>query len=142
MKFTSALVSGRTFYWATYPCILVTSSGEVVANREAAFGLITFDEKGVLTKSIDNNLRSTIGSAPNYNPSISGTWSVDEKTGSLHMTVSGFTTTASILTQEAENGELLVFTNIENRLWFSDPTNAAEKLAAYMSQGWKLIPGS
>jgi hypothetical protein len=57
------------------------------------------------------------------------------------MTVSGFTTTASILTQESENYELLLFTAIGNRVWFSEPTNAPEKLAAYISDGCKLIPG-
>jgi hypothetical protein len=137
MKFTNTLVSGRTFYWATYPCILVTTSGEVVVNHETTYGMITFNEDGILTKSIDNKISST----PNYTPSISGIWSVDDKSGVLTMTVSGFTTAASILNQESENSEWLVSTTVENRLWFSDPTNAAEKLATYISEGCKLIPG-
>lgn len=132
MKFSTAFVSGRTFYWATYPCILVTNLGEVVVNREAVFGMITFNEDGIFTKSIDNKICST----PNYTRSISGVWSVDDKTGVLTMTVSGFTTTASILTQGSENCEWLVCTAAENRLWFSDSPNAPEKLASYISASW------
>lgn len=136
MKFTTALLSGRTIYWATYPCILVTSSGEVVVNREAACGMTTFNENGTLTKSVDNKISAT----PDYTPTISGIWSVDDKIGGLTMTVSGFTTKASILTQESVNGELLVFTAAENRLWITDQTDAPEKLGTYISQGYKLLP--
>jgi len=135
MKFTSSLVSGRTVYWATYPCIVVTSSGEVAVNYETTYGMIMFNEDGILTKSIDNK----IGSTPNYTPSISGTWSVDDESGVLSMTVSGFTTVASILAQESEYCELLVSTTAGNRLWYSDPTNAPGKLAAYISEGCRLV---
>jgi hypothetical protein len=134
-KFTDAQVSGRTFLWATYPCVLVTSSGEVAVNREATYGAITFSEKGVLTKSIDNK----IGSTPDYTPLISGTWSVDDKSGILTTTASGFPMTASILFQDLENCQLLISTAVENRLWFTDPASAPEKLAAYISEGCTLI---
>ena len=105
MKFTTALVSGRTAYWATYPCIFVTTSGEVVVNHETAYGMIKFNENES-TKSIENK----ISSSPNYTLSISGIWSVDDKSGVLTMTVSGFTTAASSLTKESEYCEWLVST--------------------------------
>jgi len=135
MKFTTALVSGKTVYWATYPCLLVTTSGEVAVNHETVYGMITFNGNGILTKSIDNK----INSLPNYTPSVSGIWSVDDNSGVLTMTVSGFTTAASILTQESEYCEWLVSTTAENRLWFSDPTNATEKLSTYISEGCKCF---
>jgi hypothetical protein len=36
MRFGTALVSGNTFYGATYPYLVVTTSGEVVADHERA----------------------------------------------------------------------------------------------------------
>jgi len=135
MKFTTAFVSGRTFYWATYPCIIVTASGDVAVNDETTYGMITFNEDGVLTKSISNMINRT----PNFTPSFSGIWSVDDNYGVLTMTVSNFTTTASILTRESEDFELLVHTPSENRIWFCDPSNALEKLESYISEGLKLI---
>ena len=136
MKFTASFISGITVYWATYPCIVVTSAGEVAVNYETTCGMITFNEDGTLTKSIDNK----IGSTPNYTPSISGTWSVDDESGVVSMTVPGLTAVGSILIQEKEKCELLVGATAENRIWYSDPTNAPGKLAAYISEGCKLIP--
>ncbi len=129
VKFTTAFVSGRTFYWTTYPYILVTTSGEVAVNEGATYGMITFKEDGVLSKSIDNKIRFV----PDYTPSISGAWSVDEQSGVLTMTVLGFTSTASILTQESEYCELHVITSAGNRLWFYEPTNALDKLTTFIS---------
>jgi hypothetical protein len=136
MKFTTALISGRTFYWATYPCIVVTTSGEVAVNLETTYGVITFNEDGTLAKSIDNKISFT----PNYTSSILGIWSVDDKSGVITMTVSGVTLAASILTQGSENSELFVTTTVGDKLWFPDSTNALDKLASYISDGCKLIP--
>jgi hypothetical protein len=136
MRFSTALVSGRTFYGATYPCLVVTTSGEVVADYETTFGLITFKSDGTLAKSVDNK----IGSASQYAPSITGTWSVDDGTGVLTMTVSGFRTTASILGQASGDTGLLVGTTTENRLWLPDHEHAPARLAAYLSEAIRLIP--
>jgi hypothetical protein len=38
MRFSTSLVCGRTFYGATYPCLVVTTSGEVVADHETTCG--------------------------------------------------------------------------------------------------------
>jgi hypothetical protein len=135
-RFNSALVSGRTFYGATYPCLMVTTSGEVVADHEATCGLIAFHGDGTLAKSIDNR----IGSAPEYAPTITGTWSIDDGSGVLTMTVYGFRTTASILGMASEEWGLLVGTSTENRLWFPDHERAPDKIAAYLSEAVRLIP--
>ncbi|MGD0585128.1 MAG: hypothetical protein ABSA86_05015 [Oryzomonas sp.] len=136
MRFSTALVSGRTFYGATYPCLVVTTSGEVVADHETTCGLIAFHSDGALAKSVDNR----IGSAPDYAPSITGTWLVDDGTGVLTMTVSGFRTTASILGLASGDLGLLVGTTTENRLWFSGHELAPVRLAAYLSEAVRLIP--
>ena len=136
MKFSTALVSGRTFYGATYPCLVVTTSGEVVADHEATCSLIAFHGDGTLSKSADNR----IGSAPDYAPSITGTWSVDDGSGVLTMTVSGFRTTAFILGMTSGDCGLLVGTTTENRLWFPDNERAPAKLGAYLSEAARLIP--
>jgi hypothetical protein len=136
MKFSTALVSGRTFYGATYPCLIVTSSGEVVTDHETTCGLISFNGDGTLAKSVDNR----IGSAPDYAPSITGTWSVDERAGSLTMTVSGFRTTAFILGPASGEWGLLVGTTTGNRLWFPGHECAPAGLAAYLSEAARLIP--
>lgn len=136
MKFSTALVSGRTYYGATYPCLVVTTSGEVVADHEATCGAVTFHEDGVLAKSVDNR----IGSTPDYAPSITGTWAVDDGSGVLTMTVSGFRTTASILGLASGDWGLLVSTTAENRLWFPEHERAPARLAAYLSEAARLIP--
>ena len=137
MKFSTLLVRGKTFYWATYPCIVVTTSGEVAVDHGTTYGMVTFNDDGTMTKSIDN----TIGSTPNYTPSVKGIWSVDDTSGVLTMTVSGFTTAASILSQDSGHQELLVSTTAGIRRWYSDPTCAPGKLDAYISDGCKLIKG-
>lgn len=136
MRFSTALVSDRIFYGATYPCLMVTTSGEVVADYEATCGLIAFHGDGTLAKSVDNR----IGSAPDYAPSIAGTWSVDEGAGSLTMTVSGFRTTAFILGLASGEWGLLVGTTTGNRLWFPGHECAPARLAAYLSEAARLIP--
>ena len=136
MRFSTALVSGRTFYGATYPCLVVTTSGEVVADHEATCGLITFHSDGTLAKSADNR----IGSAPDYAPSITGTWSVDDGSGVLTVTVSGFRTMASILGLASGEWGLFVGTTTENRLWFPDHERAPARLAAYLFEAVRIIP--
>jgi hypothetical protein len=136
MKFSSAFVSGKTFYWATYPCLVVTISGEVAVNQETSYGMITFNDDGILTKSINHKIDST----PDYMPSISGIWSVDDESGVLTMNVLGFTTTASILIREPENDVLLVSSSAGNRIWFSDPANAPDNLDAYILEATTLVP--
>ncbi|NVN93352.1 MAG: hypothetical protein HXX11_22530 [Desulfuromonadales bacterium] len=136
MKFTTDFVNGKTFYWATYPCMVVTISGEVTVNHETTHGVITFNENGLWEKSVNNK----IGSMPDYTPSSTGVWSVDNGSGVLTMTVLGFTTTAQILTQESENNGILVSTTAGNRIWFSDSANAPDKLAAYISEAHRLVP--
>jgi len=135
MRFSTALVRGRTFYGATYPCLVVTTSGEVVADHDATCGLIVFHSDGTLAKSIDNR----IGSAPNYAPSITGTWWVDNGSGVLTMTVSGFRTTAFILGLASLDCGLLVGTSAENRLWFPDNEQAPARVAAYLSEAVRRI---
>ena len=136
MRFSTALVSGRTFYGATYPCLVVTTSGEVVAEHEATCGMIAFHSDGTLAKSVDNR----IGSAPDYVPSITGTWSVDDGSGVLTMTISGFRTTASILGLASGEWGLFVGTTTENRLWISDHEHALVRLAEYLAEAVRLIP--
>jgi hypothetical protein len=136
MRFSTALVSGRTFYGATYPCLVVTTSGEVVADHETTCGLIAFHSDGTLAKSVDNR----IGSAPDYAPSITGTWSVDDGSGVLTMTVSGFRTTAFILGLASGDWGLLVGTTTGNRLWFPDHERAPDRLVAYLSEAVRRIP--
>ncbi|KAB0665617.1 hypothetical protein F6V25_07800 [Oryzomonas japonica] len=136
MRFSTAQVSGRTFYGATYPCLEVTSSGEVVTNHETTCGMIAFHEDGTLARSVDNK----IGSVPDYAPSITGNWSVDDESGVLTMMVSGFRTTASILGPAPGNGGLIVGTTIENRLWFPDHEQVSATLAAYLSEAVRRIP--
>lgn len=136
MKFSSAFVSGKTFYWATYPCLVVTISGEVEVNHETTYGMLTFNEDGILSKSINHK----IDSSPDYTPSISGIWSVDDESGVLTMNVLGFTTTASILIQEPENDALLVSTSAGSRIWYFDPANAPDSLDAYISESITVVP--
>jgi|GEM_PF-3429764 len=136
MRFSTALVSGRTFYGATYPCLVVTTAGEVVTNHETTCGVIAFHEDGTLARSVDTR----IGSVPDYTPSITGTWSVDDRSGILTMTVSGFRTTASILGMASGDWGLLVGTTTENRLWFPDHEHAPARLAAYLSEAVRRIP--
>jgi hypothetical protein len=136
MRFSTALVSGRIFYGATYPCLVVTTSGEVVADHETTCGLIAFHGDGTLAKSVDNR----IGSAPDYAPSITGTWSVDDEAGALTMTVSGFRTTVFILGLALGECGLLVGTTTGNRLWYPDNERAPARLAAYLSEAVRLIP--
>jgi hypothetical protein len=136
MRFSTALVSGRIFYGATYPCLVVTTSGEVVADYETTCGLIAFHSDGTLAKSVDNR----IGSVPDYAPLITGTWSVDDGAGSLTMTVSGFRTTAFILGPASEEWGLLIGTTTGNRLWFPDHERAPARLADYLSEAVRLVP--
>lgn len=135
MKFTTFFVSGRSFYWATYPCIIVTRFGDVAVNDETTYGMTTFNEDGVLIKSIANMINHT----PNYTPLFSGIWTVDDNSGVLTMKVASVATTASILTRESEDCELLIHTPSENKIWFCNPTNAIEELESYISEGCKLI---
>lgn len=136
MKFSAAFISGKTFYWATYPCLVVTISGEVEINHETTYGMFTFNEDGILKKSINHK----IDSSPDYTQSISGIWSVDGESGVLTMNVLGFTTTASMLIQEPENNTLLVSTSAGNRIWYSDPVSAPDSLDAYISEAITLVP--
>lgn len=136
MKFSTALLSGRTFYGATYPCLVVTTSGEVVADHEATCGLIAFHSDGTLVKSADNR----IGSVPDYATTITGTWTVDDGSGVLTMTVSGFQTRAFILGMTSGLCALLVGTTAENRLWFPDHEGAPARLDAYLLEAVRLIP--
>ena len=136
MKFSTSFINGKTFYWATYPCLDVTISGEVEVNPETTYGMFTFLEGGMLKKSINHK----IDTSPDYMPSIPGIWSVDDKSGVLTMNVLGFTTTASILIQEPENNALLVSTSAGNRIWYSDPVSAPDSLDAYISEAITLVP--
>lgn len=128
-KFAAPLLRGKTVFWATYPYLAVADSGEVGVNPEACCGVIAFHDDGTLAKSIDNGL----GSPPDYTLSIPGSWQVDDFTGTLTMTVYGYSTLVTILARDPERKSLLVSTPSGNRQWYCDPVTAADDLTSYLS---------
>jgi hypothetical protein len=136
-KFTAPLISGLTVYWAVYPCIIPTSSAEVSVNPELAFGMIIFHEDGTLSKSINNPLDAV----PDYRPSFTGTWKIDENPGVLNLSVGLYTTEITLLLHSAEHHSLLVGTTAENEQWFLDPEHAGQDLASYLAIGVYLDAG-
>jgi hypothetical protein len=128
-KFTTLLLSGVTVYWATYPCLIPASSDEVCVNPELAFGMITFHEDGTLTKSINNQLDAV----PDFRPSFTGTWGIDEHFGVLNLSVGLYATEITLLLQSREQHTLLVGTTAGNEQWFLDPERASQDLATHLA---------
>ena len=115
-KFTPSLISGLTVCWATYPCVVLTSGNEVSVNPELAYGVITFHADGTLSKSINN----PSDAAPDYRPSFTGTWKVDENFGVLNMSVGLYTTEITLHLHSIEHHNLLVGSTAGNEQWFLD----------------------
>jgi hypothetical protein len=136
-KFTATMVSGVTIYWATYPCLLLTSSNEVSVNPELAYGVITFHADGTLSKSINNPIEA----APDYSPFFAGTWNIDENFGVLNMSVGLYTSEITMLIHSKEHQSLLVGTTAGNEQWFLDPEYAKENLISYLAIGVHLDAG-
>jgi hypothetical protein len=135
-RFTASLVSGLTVYWATYPCMLPMGSDVIGLNPELAFGLVQFNEDGTLSRSISN----TIDAAPDYKPSFSGTWNVDEELGVMNISVGLYTTEVTLLLHCPHDHTMLVGSTAGNGQWFTDPAHAREDLARYLAVGVYLDP--
>ena len=136
-KFTASLLSGLTVYWATYPCLIPASSDEVCVNPELAFGMITFHEDGTLSKSINN----PPDAVPDFSPSFTGTWKIDENFGVLNLSVGLYFTEITLLLHTSEHHTLLVGTTSGNEQWFLDPAHAAKDLATHLAIGVYLDAG-
>jgi hypothetical protein len=135
-RFTASLVSGLTVYWATYPCVIPSASDLVSVNPELAFGTVTFNEDGTLSRSISNSLDGL----PDFNPSFSGTWSVDEDVGVMNITVGLYTTEITLLLHTPEHHTMLVGSTAGNGQWFMHPEHARQDLARYLAIGVYLDP--
>ena len=136
-KFTVPLVSGKTIYWATYPPVVPTSGNEVAVNLELAYGVVTFHPDGTLSKSINNPIEAL----PDYRPSFTGTWHVDEKFGVLNTSAGLYTTEITLLLHNPEEQSLLVGTTSGTEQWFLDPEKAKEDLATHLATAVHLDPG-
>jgi hypothetical protein len=136
-KFTVPLVNGLTVYWGTYPSIIPMSTDEVSINPELAYGVMTFQEDGTLSKSINN----PIDAGPNYEPSFTGTWRVNEEMGVLYLSVGLYTTEVTLLLHNREPQSLLIRTTAGNEQWFLDQQHAAEDLARYLAISVHLDAG-
>jgi hypothetical protein len=133
-KFTAALIKGVTVYWATYPCVLPVSEGEISVNPELAYGMMVFQEDGTLTKSINNPIEGK----PDYNPSFTGTWRMDEKLGVLNLSAGLYTTEVVLHLHDAKRNSLIIGTTAGNEQWFLDQQHGKEDLASYLSLGVNL----
>jgi hypothetical protein len=130
-KFAAALIRGVTVYWASYPCVLPVSEGEISVNPELAYGVMVFQEDGTLTKSINN----PVDGKPDYNPSFTGTWRVDEKLGVLNLSAGLFTTEVVLHLHDAKRNSLIIGTTAGNEQWFLDRQHGNEDLANYLALG-------
>jgi hypothetical protein len=135
-RFTTSLVSGLTVYWATYPCVIPVASDLVSINPELAFGMIRFNEDRTLSRSASN----TMDAAPDYNPTFSGSWDVDEDLGVMNISVGLYTTEITLLLHCREDHTMLVGSTAGNGQWFTDPDHAKEDLARYLAVGIYLDP--
>lgn len=133
-KFTPSLISGLTVCWATYPCVVLTSGNEVSVNPELAYGVITFHADGTLSKSINN----PSDAAPDYRPSFTGTWKVDENFGVLYMTAGLYTTEITLNLHSIGHHNLLVGSAAGNEQWFLDQKNGKDDLTRYLAIGIHL----
>ena len=127
-KFAASLVSGRTVYWATYPPVILSSSNEVTINPELAFGALSFHPDGTLSKSIDNPYQDT----PDFRPSFSGTWRVDEHFGVLNVSVGLYSSEITLLLCDEQHQSLLVGTTSGNEQWFLDQERGKEDLTRHL----------
>lgn len=126
-KFTASLVSGLTVYWASYPPVI--SGSEVSVNPELAFGVLIFHPDGTLSKSINNPVEGT----PDYRPSFTGTWQVDEHFGVLNVSLGLYATEVTLLLSDNRQQSLLVGTTSGNEQWFLDQERGKEELARYLA---------
>ena len=128
-KFTTPLLGGRTVYWATYPPVVLTSGEEVSVNPELAYGVLTFHADGTVSKSVNN----PIDAPPDYRPTFTGTWRVEEDFGVLNMSVGLYTTEVTLLLPGAGLQNLLVGTTAGAEQWFLDPGKAKEDLITHLA---------
>ena len=133
-KFAATLVSGLTIYWATYPCIILTSNNEVSVNPELAYGVITFHTDGTLSKSINNPLDAE----PDYRLTFNGRWQVDEHFGVLHLSVGLYISEITLHLHSTVHHALLVGSTAGNEQWFLDPEKGKDDLTRYLAIGVHL----
>jgi len=136
-KFTPDLVSGMTVYWGSYPCLLPTSADELSVNPELAYGVMSFHDDGTLLKSINNPLDAP----PDYRPTFTGTWRLDERLGVLNLSVGLYTTEITLHLHDPGRHTLLIGTTAGNEQWFLDPERGQQDLANYLAIGVYLDSG-
>lgn len=143
-QFSDALIGGLTVYWATYPCIALTSADEVCVNPALVYGSITFHADGTLSKSRDNQPYA----APNYSPAFSGSWRIDPAYGVLDLSIGPYTREIKLLLKDDGCRILVVGTTEGNEQWFLDQERGGEELARYLAAGvyldaekWRLFAG-
>jgi len=136
-KFTAQLLQGLTVYWATYPAVVLSTGGEATVNPEFAYGVVIFHPDGTLSKSISN----PIDAPPDYRPSFSGTWQVDENFGVLHTSAGLYTTEIKLLLHGTRPETLLIGSTAGNEQWFLDGDRGKEQLQALLGVAIYLDAG-
>jgi len=127
-RFRREALQGVTVYWATYPALLLSRGNEVTVNPELCYGAVTFHPEGALSKSISN----TIDAPPDFRPSFTGSWKVDENFGVLNMSTGLYTTEVKLLLRCSAPDACLVGTTSGNEQWFLDPEKGREQLFGYL----------
>jgi len=135
-RFTSRMLSGKTVYWATYPCIMPADTEELAVNPLLAYGMIRFYEDGTLSRSINNQL----GAPPDYLPSFAGSWRVDEQHGVLRISLGMHSSEVTVLLWDGKRHALLAGTTAGAEQWFFDDERAKIDLAEYLAEGAHLAP--